>query len=82
MQIDSRGCHVDESFIDCSGGFEVELQKNNALFSLKGVIVGMKLKLQSFEIAIAVLRKSVLCSVQSHITTWSQIVGCVLSAVL
>lgn len=30
----------------------LELQKNNALFLLKGFSVGMKLKLQSFAIAI------------------------------
>lgn len=22
MQVDSGGCHVDDSFVDCSGGFE------------------------------------------------------------
>lgn len=62
----------------------VELQKNKALFSLKGSSFGMKLKLHFFAIAIAIAisSRSGLCSVQSHITACSQIDGCGLPSIL
>lgn len=54
----------------------MELQKNKALPSLKGLNIGMKLKLQSFAVAIAILSKFGVRSTQLHITTFSHIFGC------
>lgn len=50
-------------FNDCFGGFKCGvLQKNKALLSLKGSSVGMKLKLHSSAIAIAILSRPGFCS--------------------
>lgn len=54
----------------------MELQENKVLPSLKGLKIGMKLKLHSFAIPIAILSKLGVRSTQLHITTFSHIFGC------
>lgn len=74
--MDCGGTHFDEALVNCFEASVVELQKKKALPSLKGLSVGMKLKLHSFAIAKAVLSSSGVRSAQSQITAFSHIVGC------